>query len=84
MQRQHLTQALTEQGAARVLGLSVATLRAWLEAQGDLVVAADRLGVHPNTVRNRLRRMSDIVSLEVHDAGKRLAMMIDIAVHANE
>lgn len=62
----------------------VATLRAWFEAQGDLVVAADRLGVHPNTVRNRLRRMSDIVSLEVHDAGKRLAMMIDIEVHENE
>lgn len=62
----------------------VATLRAWLEAQGDLAVAADRLGVHPNTVRNRLRRMSEVVSLEVHDARKRLAMMIDMTVHEND
>ncbi|MFG3437359.1 PucR family transcriptional regulator [Nonomuraea sp. NPDC047897] len=57
----------------------VATLRAWLEAQGDLGVAAERLGVHPNTVRNRLRRMSEITPLDLDDAGKRLAMIIMLA-----
>ncbi|WP_101790756.1 PucR family transcriptional regulator [Nonomuraea indica] len=57
----------------------VATLRAWLEAQGDLTVAADRLGVHPNTVRNRLRRMNEVTPLDLDDARKRLAMIIMLA-----
>jgi hypothetical protein len=57
----------------------VATLRAWLEAQGDLTDAAERLGVHPNTVRNRLRRMTEVTALDLGDARKRLAMIIDLA-----
>lgn len=62
----------------------VATLRAWLEAQGDLAVAGDRLGVHGNTVRNRLRKMSEVTSLDLDDAGKRVAMMIDLAATVSE
>ncbi|WP_040790564.1 PucR family transcriptional regulator [Nocardia paucivorans] len=61
----------------------VATLRAWLDAQGDLTVAADRLGVHPNTVRNRMRRMREVTTLEVDDVRKRLAMTIDLAILDN-
>jgi hypothetical protein len=57
----------------------VATLRAWLETQGDLAAAGERLGVHGNTVRNRLRKMGDVTSLDLDDAGKRVAMMIDLA-----
>lgn len=57
----------------------VATLRAWLEAQGDLAAAAERLGVHANTVRNRLRRMSEVTSLNLDDPRKRLAMVITLA-----
>ncbi len=57
----------------------VATLRAWLEAQGDLMVAAERLGVHANTVRNRLRRMSEVTPLNLDDPRKRLAMVITLA-----
>ncbi|MEU6415537.1 helix-turn-helix domain-containing protein [Microbispora sp. NPDC046933] len=57
----------------------VATLRAWLEAQGDLAVAAERLGVHANTVRNRLRRMSEVTALHLDDPRKRLAMVITLA-----
>ncbi|WP_030507380.1 PucR family transcriptional regulator [Microbispora rosea] len=57
----------------------VATLRAWLEAQGDLVAAAERLGVHANTVRNRLRRMSEVTPLNLDDPRKRLAMVITLA-----
>lgn len=58
----------------------VATLRAWLEAQGDPVAAAERLGVHPNTVRNRVRRMVEVTALDLDDARKRLAMIIDLVV----
>ncbi|WP_169948821.1 CdaR family transcriptional regulator [Microbispora sp. H11081] len=57
----------------------VATLRAWLEAQGDLALAAERLGVHVNTVRNRLRRMSEVTPLHLDDPRKRLAMVITLA-----
>lgn len=57
----------------------VATLRAWLEAQGDPAEAGRRLGVHENTVRYRLRKMTEITTLPLDDAGKRLAMTIELA-----
>jgi hypothetical protein len=57
----------------------VPTLRAWLEAQGDPTEAGNRLGVHENTVRYRLRKMAEITNLELDDAKKRLAMMIELA-----
>lgn len=57
----------------------VATLRAWLEAQGDPAAAGERLGVHENTVRYRLRKMAEITNLPLDDARKRLAMMIELA-----
>lgn len=58
----------------------VATLRAWLDAQADVHEAASRLGVHPNTVRYRMRRMSEVTSLELDRADKRLAMIIALEV----
>ena len=57
----------------------VATLQAWLEAQGDPAEAGERLGVHENTVRYRLRKMAEIANLQLDDAKKRLAMMIELA-----
>ena len=57
----------------------VATLKAWLEAQGDPTEAGERLGVHENTVRYRLRKMAEIATLQLDDAKKRLAMMIELA-----
>lgn len=57
----------------------VATLQSWLEAQGDPAQAGSRLGVHENTVRYRLRKMAEITDLQLDDAKKRLAMMIELA-----
>jgi hypothetical protein len=57
----------------------VATLRAWLEAQGDPARAGERLGVHENTVRYRLRKMAEITTLSLDDPKKRLAMTIELA-----
>ncbi|KOX28790.1 PucR family transcriptional regulator [Saccharothrix sp. NRRL B-16348] len=57
----------------------VPTLRAWLEAQGDLAQAGERLGVHPNTIRYRLRKMVEVTPLDLDDPRKRLAMIIDLA-----
>ncbi|MGV0815279.1 helix-turn-helix domain-containing protein [Mycolicibacterium boenickei] len=56
-----------------------ATLRAWLESQGDLAGAGRALGVHENTVRYRLRKMAELTQLNLDDARKRLAMMIELA-----
>ena len=58
----------------------LATLRAWLQAQGDPVAAGAALGVHENTVRYRLRRMAEITELPLDDPGKRLAMLVELAV----
>ncbi|MGE2712893.1 PucR family transcriptional regulator [Mycolicibacterium litorale] len=57
----------------------VDTLRAWLAAQGDLHEAAERLGVHENTVRYRLRKMAEVTELDLTDARKRLAMTVELA-----
>jgi sugar diacid utilization regulator len=57
----------------------VATLKAWLEAMGDLAVASERLGVHENTVRYRLRKMGEVTSLDLRDSQKRVATMIELA-----
>lgn len=57
----------------------VATLRSWLTAQGDPAAAGEALGVHENTVRYRLRKMTAVTTLDLQDPGKRLAMMIELA-----
>lgn len=57
----------------------VDTLRAWLGAHGDVAATAARLGVHPNTVRHRLRRMSSATRLAIDQADQRLAMIIALA-----
>ncbi|BBZ23829.1 PucR family transcriptional regulator [Mycolicibacter hiberniae] len=57
----------------------VATLRAWLDAQGDSTRAADQLGVHENTVRYRLRKMAEVTPLGLEDPRTRFAAMIELA-----
>lgn len=57
----------------------IATLRAWLQSQGDPVEAGRLLGVHENTVRYRLRKMRELTALDLEDGGKRVAMTIELA-----
>ncbi|QVQ53276.1 helix-turn-helix domain-containing protein [Spiractinospora alimapuensis] len=59
----------------------VPTLRAWLHAQGDPTLAAESLGVHPNTIRYRLRRMAETTNLTLDNPRMRLALSIALAVH---
>lgn len=61
----------------------VATLRAWLQAQGDPAEAGRQLGVHENTIRYRLRKMTDLTTIDLQDGNKRLAMMIEVAALDN-
>lgn len=62
----------------------VPTLRAWLRAQGDPIEAARMLEVHPNTVRNRMRRMPEVAALDLDDPDRRLALAIALEVHLPE
>ncbi|TDW24638.1 PucR family transcriptional regulator [Kribbella kalugense] len=56
----------------------VETLRAWLDAQGDVVPAAEQTHVHENTFRYRLRRISEIGGFDLEDADARFALDLQL------
>jgi hypothetical protein len=58
------------------------TLRALLDAQGDVRAAACRLAIHPNTLRYRRRKMTELVELPLDEPRARLALQIELAVRA--
>ena len=68
--RPDLAGALLERHAAARAALGaqlrpVATaVRAWLEADRDTAQAGERLFVHPNTVRNRLQRFTEVTGID--------------------
>jgi DNA-binding PucR family transcriptional regulator len=53
-----------------------ATLAAFLDCFGDSVAAAERVGVHPNTLRYRLRRIREIFDVDLDDADTRLVLAL--------
>ena len=55
----------------------VDAVRAFLDA-GEVSAAADVLTVHPNTVRNRLRRAREACAVDIGDPATRLALMVDL------
>ncbi len=58
----------------------VDTLRAWLDAFGDIALASERLYVHTNTFRYRLRRVAEVGELDLRDPRQRFALMLQLAV----
>lgn len=60
----------------------VESVMAWLEAVGDMAGAARRLGVHPNTLRYRLRRAAELfdVSFDAPDGRLSMWMQLRLAV----
>jgi PucR C-terminal helix-turn-helix domain/GGDEF-like domain len=58
----------------------VETLRAWLDAFGDVAVAAASVYVHPNTFRYRLRRLSEVGGIDLNDPDSRFAAMLQLKV----
>jgi hypothetical protein len=56
----------------------VATLRAWLDAFGDVTAAAAAMFVHPNTFRYRLRRLTEVSGIELADPDQRFAAMLQL------
>lgn len=56
----------------------VDTLRAWLDAFGDVAVASAAMYVHANTFRYRLRRAAEVGRLDLTDPNARLAAMLQL------
>ena len=56
----------------------VETLRAWLDAFGDVAAAAAAMFVHPNTFRYRLRRLTEVSRLDLTDPEQRFAAMLQL------
>ncbi|WP_369133634.1 PucR family transcriptional regulator [Modestobacter sp. I12A-02662] len=59
-------------------GVLVGTLAAYLDCFGDVRAAAQRLGVHPNTFRYRLRRLQEQVGLELSDPSERIVAALQL------
>lgn len=54
------------------------TVQCWLDAQCDAGAAAERLRVHPNTMRYRLRRVHERFDLDLSDADTRLSVWLQL------
>ncbi|WP_121257641.1 PucR family transcriptional regulator [Nocardioides ferulae] len=58
----------------------VPTLRAWLDAFGDVAAASEALFVHPNTFRYRLRRVAEVGECDLRDPRQRFDLMLQLAL----
>jgi len=56
----------------------VDTLYQWLRHPGDPRAAAKELRIHPNTLRYRMRRLLDLVPLDLADPDVRLALITQL------
>ncbi|WP_083707417.1 PucR family transcriptional regulator [Intrasporangium flavum] len=56
----------------------LSTVAAWLDHPGDPRAAARAVHVHPNTLRYRMQRLSDVVDLDLHDPETRLALRLQL------
>jgi DNA-binding PucR family transcriptional regulator len=70
---------LRDPGVARLVAYDrehrtdlVGSVVAWLDAMGDVRTAAERLTVHPNTLRYRVRRATAIADLRLDEPRARL------------
>ena len=73
--REGKLQALVEADRSGVL---VATLSAYLDRFGDVRWAAENLGVHQNTFRYRLRRLQELVGLDLADPAERIVVALQL------
>jgi hypothetical protein len=62
----------------------VDTLEAWLNYPGQPQQAAKHLHLHPNSLRHRMKRISEIAPLDLSDPRERLALQLQIAAVRTE
>ena len=58
----------------------VASVRAYLDAFGDVRTAAATMHVHPNTLRYRVRRAQELTGLDLGDQASRLVVSLALRV----
>ncbi|MFI6478228.1 PucR family transcriptional regulator [Nonomuraea sp. NPDC050663] len=58
----------------------LATLRAYLDAFGDVNVASAQVMVHANTFRYRLKRLAEIGEFDLHDPEARFALLLQMRI----
>lgn len=63
-------------------GALVDTLRAWLDAFGDVAIASAAMFVHTNTFRYRLRRVAEVGGIDLGDPDARFAAMLQLRLLA--
>ncbi|MGC0418055.1 PucR family transcriptional regulator [Embleya sp. AB8] len=56
----------------------VETLRAWLDAFGDVASASASMFVHANTFRYRMRRMAEVGRIDLQDPAARFAITLQL------
>lgn len=71
--------ALAAEDARRGIALA-ASLAAYLDAFGDVAAAAATLHVHPNTLRYRVRRATEITGLDLADPRQRLIATLQLGL----
>lgn len=54
------------------------TLRAYLDCFGDVPRAAERISVHPNTFRYRMRRLVELFDLDLDDPDERVVLELQL------
>ena len=54
------------------------TLGTYLDGFGDIAAVAQRLHVHPNTVRYRIRRIEKLLSTSLSDPEDRLVLALGL------
>ncbi|HEX8085566.1 MAG TPA: helix-turn-helix domain-containing protein [Solirubrobacteraceae bacterium] len=69
---------LQDLAAGRHGAAQLATLRAYLDAHGDVGRAARELGIHPNTLRYRLRRAAEVAGVDLGDPDERLVTELQL------
>ena len=56
----------------------VPTLDAYLQCLGNVREAAELLGVHPNTLRNRLARIEELIGVSLDDPDERFLLELQL------
>ncbi|MFD9129712.1 PucR family transcriptional regulator [Kitasatospora sp. NPDC059571] len=57
---------------------------AWLDALGEVRVAADALHIHPNTLRYRVRRAEQLTGMDLAQPQQRLLAMLQLRLPADD
>lgn len=76
LQRGKLQRILTHDAEHK--GAYASTLRAYLDCFGDVPRAAERISVHPNTFRYRMRRLVELFDLDLDDPDERVVLELQL------